>query len=251
MTRRLSAAHTAATRASGPTTPSPPSRPRGGMHGWNGGFARTCAQRRGRVAFVAGVTFPKKADIAGEERHQEWLVARLNQGFEHETYDGWPRVWSYRYPEQLLIASTFDEQADRLAKWVLERFDALTARPAYLGATSRLPANSKTANSLAPLGATAEFRLLRDLCGEFPRRVDHRETGSLPLGRAARRGASRQRPSPRTLGSPFTRPNCEGAAAGSRRCAFIARLDLAPIIRLGRRGVATPDGPCALQSSAL
>lgn len=86
-------------------------------------------EARGAYAFVAGVTFPKKADIAGEERHQEWLVARLNQGFEHETYDGWPRVWSYRYPEQLLVASTFEEQADLLAGWVLERFDTLTAIP--------------------------------------------------------------------------------------------------------------------------
>jgi hypothetical protein len=78
------------------------------------------------------VTFHKNADAAGDPRHHDWLAARLDQGFEQVTHDRFPRLWSYRYPEQLLIASTFEKQADLLAGWVLERFDALTADPPIL-----------------------------------------------------------------------------------------------------------------------
>lgn len=45
---------------------------------------------------------------------QEALAARLGQGFEHVT-DQSPALWGYHYPEQLLIASTFEEQARLLA----------------------------------------------------------------------------------------------------------------------------------------
>lgn len=55
-------------------------------------------------------------------------LAGLNQGFEQVTHQP-PRPWSYPYPEQLPIAPTFEEQADLLAGWVLERLDALTAHP--------------------------------------------------------------------------------------------------------------------------
>jgi hypothetical protein len=85
-------------------------------------------EARGAYAFVAGVTFHRSANAAGDPRNNEWLAARLDQGFEQVTDDG-PRLWSYHYPEQLLIASTFEEQTDLLAGWVLERFDTLTAHP--------------------------------------------------------------------------------------------------------------------------
>lgn len=88
-------------------------------------------ERRGAYAFVAGASFNRSADVAGGARHEQWLAARLNQGFERVTHE-LPRLWSYRYPEQLLIASTFEEQADLLGDWVLERFDALTANPPSL-----------------------------------------------------------------------------------------------------------------------
>lgn len=86
-------------------------------------------EARGAYAFVAGVTFRKgNANAGADPQHHEWLGARLNQGFEQVT-DQWPRLWSYHYPEQLLIASTFEEQADLLAGWVLARFDTLTTHP--------------------------------------------------------------------------------------------------------------------------
>jgi hypothetical protein len=103
---------------------------------WNGawlewGFQQDSARpgARGAYAFVAGVTFQKKANVAGDPQHHEWLAARLNQGFEQVKHDRFRRLWSYHYPEQLLIASTFEKQADLLADWVLERFDALAAHP--------------------------------------------------------------------------------------------------------------------------
>ena len=98
------------------------------------GLRSDSARREGRgaYAFVAGVTFHRNANAAGDPQHHDWLAARLDQGFEQVT-DYWPRLWSYHYPEQLLIASTFEEQADLLAGWVLERFDAVTADPPDLG----------------------------------------------------------------------------------------------------------------------
>jgi len=106
-----------------------------GSPSWGGawlewGLRHDSARREARnaYAFVAGVTFHKGANAAGDPRHREWLDARLDQGFEQVTDDG-PRLWSYHYPEQLLIASTFEEQADLLAGWVLERFDKLAAHP--------------------------------------------------------------------------------------------------------------------------
>ena len=92
---------------------------------------------RRAYAFVAGVSFHKNTDVAGAPEHADWLAARLDQGFEHVQHQ-LPRLWSYRYPEQLLVAPTFEEQAELLAKWVLERFESLVRHPPIVG-VGRVP----------------------------------------------------------------------------------------------------------------
>jgi len=81
---------------------------------------------RRAYAFVAGASFHRSDDVTADPRYRDWLGARLSENFEHVT-DVHPRLWSYRYPEQLLIASSFEAQADLLVGWVLERFDTVTA----------------------------------------------------------------------------------------------------------------------------
>ncbi len=75
---------------------------------------------------MAGITF-EKGRPSPAIAHPEWLSARQDERYVLTRHDGWERLWSYRYPESLLVATTFEAQASELSRWVVERFSGLAA----------------------------------------------------------------------------------------------------------------------------
>jgi hypothetical protein len=82
---------------------------------------------RNAWAFLAGATMRGKKDnpanVAGNE---EWLAERREDGFEYDA--GWG-LFRYLYPEELLSGTTFEDQFERLAGWVVESFRILEGAP--------------------------------------------------------------------------------------------------------------------------
>jgi hypothetical protein len=76
---------------------------------------------RNAWVFLSGATMGRKspAKVAGNEG---WLAERRDDGFE---YNGKSGLYRHLYPEELLAATTFDEQVERLGSWVVESFQLL------------------------------------------------------------------------------------------------------------------------------
>lgn len=84
---------------------------------------------RNAVVLGAGVTFfSAKGNPARLSDNAQWLEERRAGGYEYLTADYW-RLFRYRYPEELLVARELDQQAEVLAGWVIEAFEALRANP--------------------------------------------------------------------------------------------------------------------------
>ncbi len=84
---------------------------------------------RNAWVFVAGATFYAARDSpASLSENAEWLAARRQDGFEYVSAWYW-RLFRFRYPEELLVATTLDEQVSLLGSWVVDSFRRLAAAP--------------------------------------------------------------------------------------------------------------------------
>lgn len=87
------------------------------------------AEPRNAWTFVAGATFyAARDDPAKMPENAEWLAARRQDGFEHASMYYW-RLFRFRYPEELLAATSLDGQVELLGSWVVESFRKLAATP--------------------------------------------------------------------------------------------------------------------------
>lgn len=111
---------------------------RGGWLEWGLRHDHSHPESRDAYAFVAGMTFHKNKNPLASEAHAEWAADRLADGFLSVVHE-FPRLWSYRYPEQLLVATGLQDQADLLSDWVLERFDALVQHPPPVTPATGIP----------------------------------------------------------------------------------------------------------------
>lgn len=78
---------------------------------------------RGAHVFYAGVTFEAKANPAKTEGNEEWLNARLSDGFFATWFGGYHRLVRLRYPDELLAQITLESQGQALGEWVVEAFE--------------------------------------------------------------------------------------------------------------------------------
>jgi hypothetical protein len=79
--------------------------------------------------FVAGATFyAVRDDPTKLAENADWLAARRQDGFEHLSIYYW-RLFRFKYPEELLAATTLDDQVEALGSWVVESFRLLAAAP--------------------------------------------------------------------------------------------------------------------------
>lgn len=82
---------------------------------------------RDAIGIFAGATFTSKNNPLHAE-NDAWLTARSLEGFERVQAWYW-RLWRTKYPEELLVESTIDEQAQLLADWIIETFSLLEDQP--------------------------------------------------------------------------------------------------------------------------
>lgn len=84
---------------------------------------------RNAWVFFAGATFWAARDSPeGGPENASWLDARRKDGFEYVSSWYW-RLNRYRYPEELLGATTLDAQVEELGAWVVAAFSALAEAP--------------------------------------------------------------------------------------------------------------------------
>jgi hypothetical protein len=87
------------------------------------------AEPRDAIAFFAGITFKSmKTAPLGKTGNEAWLAAVDVKGFERVKPWYWA-LWRPLYPEQLLIETYVEVQAERLGKWVLDTFRQLADSP--------------------------------------------------------------------------------------------------------------------------
>lgn len=86
-------------------------------------------QPRNAWVFFAGATFYAAKDSpAVVAENADWLAARRKDDFEYVNAWYW-RLLRYRYPEELLAATTLDDQVALLGGWVVDSFRRLSAAP--------------------------------------------------------------------------------------------------------------------------
>jgi len=84
---------------------------------------------RNAWVFVAGATFlTQKESPATVAENADWLAGRRTDGFEYLN-DWYWRLYRFRYPEELLAATTLDGQVELLGGWVVDSFERLAASP--------------------------------------------------------------------------------------------------------------------------
>lgn len=84
---------------------------------------------RNAFVFFAGATFfAARDDPSKVAENAEWLTARRQDRYEYFNSWFW-RLFRFRYPEELLAATTLDEQVERLGSWVVESFQLLADYP--------------------------------------------------------------------------------------------------------------------------
>jgi hypothetical protein len=82
---------------------------------------------RHQLAYVAGASMYEDNPVV-VDANSGWVSDLRNGGF--YVYKGnYQRVWKFLYPEQLLAATTLEEQARLLADWVVTTFEHLAAMP--------------------------------------------------------------------------------------------------------------------------
>ena len=67
-------------------------------------------------------------DVPRLAGNDAWLAGHVTDGFEY-LQDYWWRLLNYHYPEQLLGATTLEDQANVLGAWVVSTFKRLAASP--------------------------------------------------------------------------------------------------------------------------
>jgi hypothetical protein len=86
-------------------------------------------EARNAWVFFAGATIWAARDSpANQPDNAAWLDARRKDGFEYLSAWYW-RLNRYRYPEELLSATSLDAQVQALGDWVVETFGKLAAAP--------------------------------------------------------------------------------------------------------------------------
>ena len=84
---------------------------------------------RGSYAFIAGASvYLAKDDLARRTGNEAWLARREAEGFRRAWLDTY-KVVRLRYPDELLIASTLEDQGRLLGEWVVATFHLLHADP--------------------------------------------------------------------------------------------------------------------------
>jgi hypothetical protein len=94
-----------------------------------GPYLQYLEERRGSYAFIAGVsTYYAKDEPATKAGNEGWMGRRGADGFQRAWLDNYKLV-RIRYPDELLVASTLEDQGLALGKWVVDAFEALSNDP--------------------------------------------------------------------------------------------------------------------------
>lgn len=97
---------------------------------WGLGGDQDRAEPRDAYVFYAGATFQaSRENPAAVAENGDWLAARRTHGFEYVYYEDYWQLLRFKYPEELLAATTPDEQTQTLAGWVIESFRLLANTP--------------------------------------------------------------------------------------------------------------------------
>lgn len=84
-------------------------------------YSRLDGRVRDALAFVAGATFFGETNPVEGKEGSDWLRDLADKGFV-AARDDLARVWRYHYPEQLLVETTLEGQAEALGRWVVDAF---------------------------------------------------------------------------------------------------------------------------------
>jgi hypothetical protein len=85
--------------------------------------------RRGTHMFIAGAaTYYAKDEAATRAGNEAWMGRRHADGFQRAWLDNY-RLVRIRYPDELLVASSLEEQGGVLGQWIVDAFTALAADP--------------------------------------------------------------------------------------------------------------------------
>jgi hypothetical protein len=95
---------------------------------WALGADSARAEGRDAYSFTAGAAFENKANPAKVPGNEGWLAERIGEEFEYVQPWYWKLV-RFKYPEQLLVETTVEDQAAALGEWILESFRRLAAAP--------------------------------------------------------------------------------------------------------------------------
>jgi len=90
------------------------------------GFRRDTSREDSRNGWVfyAGATFFDKDTPVKAADNASWLVSRSGEDFEY-VQDWYWRLWRFHYPEQLLVATDIEGQAELLGKFIVDSFEKL------------------------------------------------------------------------------------------------------------------------------
>lgn len=80
---------------------------------------------RGSVAIWAGVGFEAKGHPSKVEGNEKWRAKLLNDEFVPCWFRDYHRLVRVKYPDELLVATTVEEQGQTLGRWVVAAFERL------------------------------------------------------------------------------------------------------------------------------
>lgn len=84
---------------------------------------------RGSNAFYAGAGFKAKTNPHKVEGNEAWVASVLSAGFIWCWFSDYYRLVRLKYPDELLAATTLEEQGEVLGRWAVETFKLLKAKP--------------------------------------------------------------------------------------------------------------------------
>lgn len=79
---------------------------------------------RGSVAVFAGAGFETKGQPSKVQGNEEWLAQRIGDGFVSCWFNFY-RLARFKYPDELLVATTVEDQGRILGEWVVAAFEKL------------------------------------------------------------------------------------------------------------------------------
>jgi len=105
---------------------------------------------RNSVVFYTGLSVESPAatdNYLDKKENAAWLTSLQQQGFQR-VFQWCPRLWRFRYADELLQHGSLDEQSQAMADWVLESFRSAVRTPPPVGAAGAVTGGPPPGESL-------------------------------------------------------------------------------------------------------